>query len=40
MNDNDIQVEFKEFVAGHDYNVWRIEFLDYLESRFQRSRIE
>jgi len=36
MKDNDIEVEFKEFVAGHDYNVWIIEFLEYLENRFKK----
>lgn len=36
MNDNDIQVNFKDFVSGHDYNVWRIEFLEYLENRFKK----
>ncbi len=33
---NKINVEFKEFVSGHDYNVWRIEFLEYLEKRFKK----
>jgi len=36
MKDNDIPVNFKEFVSGHDFNVWRIEFLEYLESRFKK----
>ena len=36
MNDNGIEVNFKEFVSGHDYNVWRIEFLEYLENRFKK----
>lgn len=36
MRDNDIEVDFKEFVSGHDYNVWRIEFLEYLENRFKK----
>lgn len=36
MKNNDIQVDFKEFVSGHDYNVWRIEFLEYLETRFNK----
>ena len=36
MKDNDIKVDFKEFVSGHDYNVWRIEFLEYLENRFKK----
>jgi len=33
---NGIKVDFKEFVSGHDYNVWRIEFLKYLEIRFNK----
>jgi enterochelin esterase-like enzyme len=36
MKENDIKVDFKEFVSGHDYNVWRIEFLEYLETRFKK----
>ncbi|MBK6263405.1 hypothetical protein JKA74_00045 [Marivirga sp. S37H4] len=36
LKDNEIQVQFKEFVSGHDYNVWRIEFLEYLENRFKK----
>jgi len=36
MKDNNIKVDFKEFVSGHDYNVWRIEFLEYLETRFKK----
>lgn len=36
MKDNDLKVDFKEFVSGHDYNVWRIEFLEYLENRFKK----
>ena len=36
MKDNDIEVDFREFVSGHDYNVWRIEFLAYLETRFNK----
>ncbi len=27
-----IDVQFKEFVSGHDYYVWQIEFLEYLRS--------
>jgi len=34
MRDNGIDVAFKEYVAGHDYNVWRIEFLEYIVDRF------
>lgn len=30
-----IDVNFKELIAGHDYNVWKIEFLEYLEKRFK-----
>lgn len=40
MNNNDLQVNFKEFVSGHDYNVWRIEFLEYLEKRFKYEKPE
>ena len=36
LRDNDIKVDFKEFVSGHDYNVWRIEFLEYIETRFKK----
>ena len=36
MKNNDIQVDFKEFISGHDYNVWKIEFLEYLETRFNK----
>jgi len=35
MKENEIKVDFKEFIAGHDYNVWKIEFLEYLENRFK-----
>jgi len=31
-----IDVEFKEFISGHDYNVWKFEFLQYLEKRFEK----
>lgn len=34
MEENKLRVEFKAFISGHDYNVWRIEFLEYLETRF------
>lgn len=36
MKENEVEVEFKELVCGHDYNVWRIEFLEYLENRFKK----
>lgn len=36
LKENDIKVSFKEFISGHDYNVWRIEFLEYLETRFKK----
>lgn len=36
MKDNNLNFEFKEFIAGHDYNVWRIEFLQYIENRFKK----
>jgi enterochelin esterase-like enzyme len=35
MKSNEIEVEFKEFISGHDDNVWRIEFLEYIEKRFK-----
>jgi len=35
MKDNNLDVEFKEFISGHDSYVWRIEFLEYLERRFK-----
>lgn len=31
-----IAVEFKEFISGHDTNVWKFEFLSYLEKRFAK----
>jgi enterochelin esterase-like enzyme len=34
MKRKDISVEFKEFISGHDYYVWQIEFLAYLERVF------
>lgn len=36
MKDKNINVEFKEFISGHDSYVWRIEFLEYLEKRFKK----
>lgn len=36
LKGKDIDVEFKTFVSGHDYNVWRIEFLKYLEYTFEK----
>ena len=36
MKNNQITVEFKEFISGHDYNVWRVEFFKYLENRFKK----
>ena len=36
MKETDVKVVFKEFISGHDYNVWRIEFLEYLENRFKK----
>ena len=32
MKQEGISVAFKVFISGHDYNVWRIEFLEYLEN--------
>jgi enterochelin esterase-like enzyme len=37
MQENSLQVEFKAFIAGHDYNVWRVEFLEYVEKRFNQN---
>ena len=34
MKRKNISVEFKEFISGHDYYVWQIEFLAYLERVF------
>lgn len=34
MKRKNISVEFKEFVSGHDYYVWQVEFLAYLERVF------
>jgi enterochelin esterase-like enzyme len=34
LKSKNIQVEFKEFISGHDYNVWKFEFLTYLKKRF------
>lgn len=31
MKDNNIGHQFKEFISGHDYQVWREEFLGFLE---------
>lgn len=36
LKENGVITSFKEFVSGHDYNVWRIEFLEYLENRFKK----
>ena len=36
MKDKGIKVNFKEFVSGHDYDVWRIEFLEYLKNQFKK----
>lgn len=36
MKSNNLKVEFKSFISGHDYNVWRIEFLKYLETEFRK----
>jgi enterochelin esterase-like enzyme len=36
MKENSLHYEFKEFISGHDYNVWRIELLEYLEKRFAK----
>jgi enterochelin esterase-like enzyme len=31
-----IDVDFKTFISGHDYNVWKFEFLEYLKKRFRK----
>ena len=31
-----IDVDFMEFVSGHDFNVWVYEFMEYLRSAFPR----
>ncbi|MEM1219714.1 MAG: alpha/beta hydrolase-fold protein [Bacteroidota bacterium] len=36
MQKENIEVEFVTFIAGHDYNVWRYEFLEYLLDRFAK----
>ena len=36
MEENELQVEFMEFICGHDYNVWKIEFLTYIKKRFKK----
>jgi len=36
MKDNNLDVEFKEFISGHDFYVWRIEFVEYLENNFKK----
>jgi enterochelin esterase-like enzyme len=35
MKNNGIQFNFKIFNSGHDYNVWRIEFLNYIKEHFE-----
>lgn len=34
IKDNQIESELHKFISGHDSNVWRIEFLDYLVKEF------
>lgn len=34
LESNNYEVSFKELISGHDYNAWRIEFLEYLEKTF------
>ncbi len=36
MKANKIDVDFMEFVSGHDFNVWVYEFMEYLRSAFPR----
>ncbi len=37
LKSKDYEVEFKELICGHDYNAWRIEFLDYLVKTFPKT---
>ncbi len=30
MKSENVEVKFKSFISGHDHNVWRYEFLEYL----------
>ena len=34
LKSKEIEVSYKEFISGHDYNVWKFEFLEYLLKRF------
>jgi enterochelin esterase-like enzyme len=39
LREKEINVTFKEFVSGHDYNVWEIEFLEFLLMKFPYEEI-
>jgi len=34
LKNKNIEVDFEEFVSGHDYYVWMIEFLEYITEEF------
>lgn len=34
LKSQNIDVNFKEFISGHDYYVWKFEFLEYVKKRF------
>ena len=36
LENNNIDFQFKEFIAGHDSYVWRIEFLEFLAKKFEQ----
>lgn len=38
MKEQQIDLEFKTFIAGHDYSAWKIEFFEYLEKRFKLNK--
>ncbi len=35
MVDKDVKVRFKSFTSGHDFNVWKYEFLAYLQTELK-----
>jgi enterochelin esterase-like enzyme len=36
MREHGVAVDFKEFVSGHDFQVWREEFLDWLKNEMEK----
>jgi enterochelin esterase family protein len=36
MKDNGIALDFKEYISGHDFQVWREEFLLFLENEMKK----